>query len=553
MKWGNALLSAVLTVTALSAVTAQAIPTRNEIYRSDRLKVAVFKDSLDPEIFWYIPPIKLLEEQGKVVHYKRVKGDSAQYYFYVVPYMNDDLIELLAGELPGLQTRTQLKPIVARQFGIQVKQFNAVSMGDQITDYQYLNHPQLVKVSLSASDAEEFEFFLNNKPGIQANVLFNYETERMDKYTTIEVSYREVYNALNIGGTGKYKFTKAEISQSIEDYVSKKYYHIKSKGDLPIPEIVNRAIEECFTPSKKTTRDSYRRNDRFRDDPFFIDINFTENPEVAASVEEQLELLAAIDGNWNPEPGEEEKRNPPAGSSGRDTSRGPDRNRDRDRLPWEDDDDDYRPSRRPSGPSGGRDSMELVFTFKKEKANNDKAFFYKHEHYVDSSEMTAIPTYLSLLPSSVSTKVKVTPLGKRDFVVEATNSKTKALSTGIQVKADEQYVITAAFALASRSYYMNYRLNWYRWDPDWASPDEDLYYRVGTGPWNKVNGRAVIKTEGIYKGELQFYLDREKIWKKIPSKYKDSKMLGLVPEIFEYRYTYPQFNVVVTGRKVDLN
>lgn len=556
-QWGKLLLAGfigLLSWGVIGAPAAQAIPTRNELYRSDRLKVAVFKDSQDADIFWYLPPIRLLEDQGKIVNYKRVKGDSVSYYFYVVPYMTDDLIDLLAGELPGLQTKTQLKPIVARQFGIQVKQFNAVSMGEQITDYQYLNSPQLVKVTLPAGDAEEFEFFLNNKPGIQANVLFHYETERMSKYLTIELTYREVYNAMNIGGTGKYRFTKAEISNNIENYVSKKYFNIKGKGDLPIPEIVNKAIEECFTPYKKQQENANKpRRSGMRDWEDWL-IEEKHNPQAADELASQekiasdLEFVAVspLDDGWDPD-----TRGDGNSSETSKTKH--------ERLPWEEDDDtDSAPTRRKpntnSNSNGsGNSNVEIQFTFKKENANSDKAFFYKQEQFVDSSEITAIPTYLSLMPSSASTKVKVTPTVKKDIVVEAVSSKVKPFGSGIQIKQGEQYVITAAFALAARSVYYDGDLNWIRWQSTWPSTDEDLYYRVGSGPWNKVNGRAVIKTEGIYHGELQFYIDREKIWSKIPSKYKDSKMLGLVPQIFKYQYTYPQYNVIVNGRKIDLN
>jgi hypothetical protein len=132
---------------------AFAEPTRDEAYRSDRLHIVIYKDSTDANTYWYLPPLKLYEEQGKVIFYKRPTPnapDKTSYYFYVVPYMTDDLMEMLAGEVPNLQDRSQLKPVIARQFGIQVKQFNTAAMGDKITDYQYLNQPQLIKFDLEA-------------------------------------------------------------------------------------------------------------------------------------------------------------------------------------------------------------------------------------------------------------------------------------------------------------------------------------------------------------------------------------------------------------------
>lgn len=509
---------AVVLVWVVGVNAAHAVPTRNEVYRSDRLNITVFKDSLDPEVFWYIPPVKLYEEDGKVVFYKKTKNETTNYFFYILPYMNDDLAQLLAGEIPGIQNRTQLKPVVAQQFGIQIKQFNTVAMGDQITDYQYLNQPHIIKISLPTSEVEEFEFFLNNKPGIQANVLVRYETEKMAKYVVIEVSCRDIYNALNIGGTGKYSFAKADISQSIEEFTTTKYYNVKSKGDLAIPEIVNKSIEECFTPFKRP--EPAKRTQLALNSP----------PEAMEEFERQVELLGSIEFYGMADD--------------------PDMPMPFPRRPGRLDDEP-----RPTGTDkpASKDKVSLDFTFKKEKMNSEKAFFYRHENFVDSTETKAMQAYLSVLSPGGTTQVSVTPIVKKKLVVEATHSQSKAHSTGIMVGPDEQYIINAVFALSAQSYYESYERHWYRWDAKWGNADEELYYRVGDGPWNKVNGRAVIKTDGLYKGELEFFLDRKKIWGKIDSDFRDTKWFGLVPAIFEYSWTFPQFNVVVTGRKLKLN
>ena len=525
---GLALVAAVVGVGITHS--AHAMPTRNEVYRSDRLNITVYKDSQDAEVFWYVPPVKLYEEGGKVVYYKKAKGDTLNYFFYIMPYMTEEIVQLLAGEIPGIQNRTQLKPVVAQQFGIQIKQFNTVAMGDPVSDYQYLNQPYLVKIALPAADADEFEFFLNNKPGVQANVLVRYEAEKMAKYVLIEVSCRDIYNALNIGGTGRYSFAKAEISQSVEEYTSNKYYNVKSKGDLQIPEIVNKSIEECFTPFKKA--DPTKRRDVNRYD--YLSGMASKVPNGNADLEKQLGLLSSIEfgtGTADDEPMPFPRR--PGTFPGRV-------------------DDEPRGPIRPSDESG-KNNVSLEFTFKKEKTNSEKAFFYKHENFVDTTETKVLQAYLSVVSAGGTTGASVTPLAKKDFVVEATNAQDKIRSTGIKVGRDEQYTITAVFALAARSYFRDYEKRWYRWDSKWGNVDEELYYRVGDGPWNKVNGRVLIKTDGIYKGELEFYLDRKKVWEKIDSSYKKPKAMGLIPAIFTYSNTFPQFNVVVTGRKLQLD
>ncbi|MEW6057373.1 MAG: hypothetical protein AB1540_12245, partial [Bdellovibrionota bacterium] len=164
-------------------------------------------------------------------------------------------------------------------------------------------------------------------------------------------------------------------------------------------------------------------------------------------------------------------------------------------------------------------------------------------------EIASIPVYLSVLPSAATASVEIAALPRREFVVEDKHTQVTPLKTGIQIQDNEQYIINAVFAYSGKSPYQK-EPNWYRWSSDWPNVDEDLYFRVGTGPWNKVNGRAILKTEDLDKGELQLFLDRKRIWEKIPPKFKDPKMLGLLPAIFKYRDLHPQFNVVITGRKV---
>ncbi|MEW6058301.1 MAG: hypothetical protein AB1540_16995, partial [Bdellovibrionota bacterium] len=358
---------------SLFAFDAFAVPTRDELYRSDRLKVVVFKDSQDASIFWYLPPIKLYENEGKVVYYKRAKGKKVNFYFYILPYMTDDLTHLLSGEIPGLQNRSQLKPVIAKQFGIQVKQFDVVSPGDQLTDFHYLNQPQMIQVSVPESDAEEFEFFINNKPGIQANILFHYESERMDKYLNIELSHKEVYNAMNIGATGRYRFTAAEIESGITSYLSKKYFNIKSKGDLSIPDVIKKVITECFTPyekGKKKKDDGYWGDwddDEYDDDEGDDDDGLFQSGQVStAKVEARnnRELLESLEVNASElvEAGRDFGSNMLDGD-GED----------------EQQDDDF------GEPSGKRKKpkvpVSVEFTFKKDLANSDKKFVYQQQHF----------------------------------------------------------------------------------------------------------------------------------------------------------------------------
>ncbi|MBI3542029.1 MAG: hypothetical protein HY075_01960 [Deltaproteobacteria bacterium] len=534
-----------LLVAGSLATSAFAVPGHEEAYRSDRLGVVIYKDGGDPNVFWYLPPLKLYEADGKIVSYRRPKGTKVDYYFYIVPYMTNDLVDLLAGEVPNLQNKSQLRPVIAQQFGIQVKQFDTAAMGEKITDFHYVNQPQLIKFSLEAGSAEDFDFFIQNKPGIQANVLFTFQAEHEDKYLKIELSYKEVYDAMNIGATGKYSFAKAEIAYKIENYISKKYFNVKSKGDIPIPDIVNKVIEECFTPYQKQKEQQNKKKPSWEDWLVSPDAP----AEAHAEWEKQADALALVEDHasigpsgWDPGSDDWGKPAGPSGSSGASGSSGSSGSS----GGW-----GSGTGSKPGSGLGGAGDVSIEFTFKKELANSEKAFYYSQQHYVDASETASLPVYLSLMPSAKTSSTKVTPLTKHTLVVESTNANVnKALTTGINVQPDEQYIINAAFTFSARSAY-DQSLKWYRWQSAWPSIDEDLYYRVGNSPWNKVGGRAIVKTDSIYHGELQFYLDREHIWSKIPADYKDSKMLGFVPAIFTFKNTFPQYNVVVTGRKVE--
>src|SRR5690242_4396818 len=115
LRWSNWGVGVTAVATMLGAAVAQAgLPTSDEVYRSDRLKMIVFKDS-QPEsnVLWYLPPIKLYEENGKVVFTRREKGGKIDFYFHVQPYMTEGLVEMLAGEIPRLTNRAQLKPVKA--------------------------------------------------------------------------------------------------------------------------------------------------------------------------------------------------------------------------------------------------------------------------------------------------------------------------------------------------------------------------------------------------------------------------------------------------------
>lgn len=538
------------------SIAFASIPSRKEVYRSSALNTVVYKDTSEEGVYWYIPPMKLLQDKGKVIFYKRDKGDRADFYFYVVPYMSQDLVEFLTYEIPGLVDATNLRPVTARQFGIQVKNYNIAGLGEKMTDreatdQQYLNTPHEVKISVQKSEIEDFEFFLENKPGIPATALISFDSEREDKFLEIKLTHKEIYDAMKAGGSGKLYFTKAEIEKNVTDYVTSKYFEMKSKGDLPMSEIVTKVIAECFTPTKKPSTFDLTF-DLYASAPYSELAKLSIEDQAKYSNEWMKRAVLAMqirepdtyEGNFLEGSGAPDEiilprpiPKPPIGTPTTVPS-GP--GLPTPTLPT--------PST-PSGSPGSGANAQAEFKFKKDLATSESQFYYHQSHFVDTHETVLVPFFLSTVPSVEDASVKVVMLPKQEILVDEKNSSNSTVkSTSVMVSKGEQYVISANMAITAESSYKDGLRN-YRWDSTWPSTDGDLYYRVGAGPWTPVNRRALIKSEGLFKGELQFYLDREKIWSRVPSDYRTADIFGLVPPIFTYQKFYPRYYVTVTGRK----
>jgi hypothetical protein len=535
-----------LALLVLFAQTAWSAPSDEVIYESDSLKTKVYKDAHDPNVFWYIPPVKLLQkDDGSVVYYKRSKDGMNQYYFYLVPYMNDELVKFLANEIPGILNKSQLRPVVATQFAIQVPDYQALFKSDEVTDYYYLNTPHLIKINLSEHDAEDFEFFLSNIPGVKANIVFTFQSEKQDKWLTLSLTYEEVYKALGAlaGGdfNGKNTFTKAQIERAIRNYLANKSLDVRGKGDLQIPEIVNKVIAECFVPvglpSKNQQDDGGSGNPQ---NPYPFPPN---NPNKPTPPNQG-------GGNHPCDPSDPNCSSPnPMGSNG---GINPNWN-----LLYSGLEEPPQDPTNPPEPTPQGKKVELRFQFKMELANSKQNFLYKDVRYTDTVSVVSVPSFLTIDSLAVkSYKPQVLSLGKKGFIVRKEHTKLNPLHTGIIVGPNEQYIIDADFAIAARSTYTDGKILWFKKDVAKASVNTNLYYKVGDSPWipldteDKIDGRAVIKADIVEKGELLFAMAPEQIFKKIDSRYTKSKF-GIYSPIMTYSETYPQFNISVLGRKFD--
>src|SRR6478736_2549241 len=94
----------ILASLTLSSLAAHAMPTSQEVYRNDDLRVVFYKDSNDPGVVWYLPMLKLYtDDKGQTKARKRKRADGKfDYTFYIVPYIPSDVLDYVASELPAV-------------------------------------------------------------------------------------------------------------------------------------------------------------------------------------------------------------------------------------------------------------------------------------------------------------------------------------------------------------------------------------------------------------------------------------------------------------------
>lgn len=534
---------------------AKADPSREEAYRNDDLRIVVYKDGRDATKYWYLPPLRWLKRDGQLVWYKRPRDGRMDYFFYVVPYITDDLLAYIASELPNVSSQSQLQPLILKRLGIRVPQLDLQVLGTEASDFHYINSPQLMRLTLDPAKAEEFEFFMQNDPGLAAQVFFFYQAERVDRYIDMELSCHDVYESVRFGVQGRYQFLRGEIEDRMFEYITNKYLHIRSKGDIPMPDILNRAIAECFIPMQPP-RFAAVRDEVFKDraEPAaegsetwnafleqFALYRSLVHP-VQARLEEKQISNPTIPG-VRPVPGSPSPGVPGPvvpgpvvpgpinpGIPGRPPGSGPG-------IPGN-----------PGTPGSGDG---VLFSFREDMANVTRSFFFSREQVSNSEELSAVPMTLSFTNDGAPpTDVVSTPYPSREFVVAHTNDANAPLVTGIQVRPGDQLLITSSFSVYVESAYGESRRQRIRFDSAWGNPDEQLFYRVGTGPWTAVNGRALIRTDSITGGSLELYQDRSRIWEMFPREMRRGRFL--LPAVLQYRTTYPQFDVTVTGRHVSV-
>lgn len=166
----------------------------------------------------------------------------------------------------------------------------------------------------------------------------------------------------------------------------------------------------------------------------------------------------------------------------------------------------------------------------------------------DKQQIYVLPGYLRSTEQKAE-KVTIVALQNKTVRVKPENGMAAPFKTGIMVKPNEQWSLNAAFLFIARST-RGWSTKTYDWDSRWKKPDGDLYFRVGSGHWTPVFGRALIESDVIGGGELQFYIDRSSIYNKLPTSHTKSSLGGLIPALFTESTFMPEFSVELSGRRI---
>lgn len=497
--------------------------------------------------------MNLMTVDGKANVLKRTKKDkSVQFSFMIKPEFTENDKKILTAQIPGLRSQQQLKPVIAKRFGIQVPAYNVTLLSDETaTNFDYINQEQLLRFNVPEDEAFDLADDLEVlRPGLPAKIFMAYDAEKTSAYATVKLTIDDVKKALGIRAGAEYKFIEPEIRSRVADFISNRSLDIKVKGEVPhIADIVSAVTSACFAKTSEQYLDDDldgkpRRRRVIRDDSGDDDTDFDRTRHRRRNPDFPDDDIPPADGSsTSDQPGSSTSPNSSSMQS------------------LADDLKFYRskPVKNSSSiPRGGQfqsngvNDLLVWLRFAPEKETCKGQIYYNHEAVADSKEIAIYNTFLTTHQAPPGEKPQtVTKLGTKVFRVESSTSTAKPYQTGIFVGPNDRWTLNSAFEFYG---IINYGFSTpkkerYRWESEWASPDSDLYYRIGDGPWTPVNGRTVA--DSIDEGELQFYVDRAKLWSKLPlEKYRKGTLGGIGAPLFYYKNFFPEFVVTVTGKQI---
>lgn len=546
---------------ALSLSSAFAVPSDKEAWRSDAHGIIVYRDAVDNDTYWFVPKIRFEARENKTILRSKVLANGkTEYTVRIIPYFSKDLKELVAQNISNIRQESQLKPVIAKTIGISLPDFGFTFASAAVTNFQYLESPRLLKFSLDAEEAATFNELYQDEMGVNVDFSIAYDGMMTDKFYNIEVSCKDMSKTLETGfspevsTTANVPGTKVFLGADLETAFvrtlsnSTKGINIVSKGDLPgMQEMLRRVMNLCFEVAD-SKGSSYDDDYDSRYPTRYPTRTRTQTPAAEDDSDDRTTTRGTRGDTVTPGYVPRNQNFASAGMSNAYLMKAEKEAAEMEALHnsllLETDE--------PTDPLSGllpAADLKLRFKYKKKDTETDNQAVAKQVSLKDSTSVIVIPGYLASSQKSVE-KVITQSLATKKFRVEAKNSASAPLSTGIIVKEGEQWTVNAAFVFNARTSYSLWNTKQYDWDSTWTKTDGDLYFRIGNGHWTPVNGRSIIESGVIGGGELQFYIDRSAIFNKIPEKLRKGGIL--YAPIFTVGALSPEYVVQISGRRISI-
>jgi hypothetical protein len=468
-------LCVVVVAEILSLGSALAVPSSTIAWSSQEYGVTVFRDELDTELYWFVPKIRFEEKNGKIaLRAKSLANGKVEYSPRIIPYFPDSLRDLVEQNLPNIRLQSQLRPVVAKNIGVSLPDFDFRTTSATVTSYEYLDVPRLVRFQLDPEEAKFFDELYSDPLGVTVEFTVSYDGVTTDKFYTIDVSCKEMKRSLEFGtkkGTG----VGAQVSEGVHlgvelesafKNVVQNYnggVDIISKGDTEgMAEILTRVMDVCFEPAAidyGNGRDDDYEPDGADDSGLLTKVKLKARFKFKSSVENSDEAVAVKNVTM-------------------------------------------------------KDSVSTAVVIgtlsqfaKVEEKIKTKVF--DQRSIVLNSTATAVTPFKTGIQIRAGEQYTI----NAEYRLLTPVAKTRPVNTGG----------------ASKPYPLDSFLGRF---------DEHLYFRIGSGKWKSVNRHLLIASDvASGGGELQFYIDSAAISGKISEKSKNSGWGGAKRIVIEPEYT----------------
>jgi hypothetical protein len=221
--------------------------------------------------------------------------------------------------------------------------------------------------------------------------------------------------------------------------------------------------------------------------------------------------------------------------------------------------------------------IKFIFKFKSDVTKNNKTAFVSAldlETTLAKHELAVVIKSENEDRSSEK-KVTVTDIGSRKFKAGQGAKSFQPLQSGLRVNKGDQIRIAATFSPATvpvvRPYLMGpvtyaiaasqMKAKPFVWKAEYKAdekeyrleqPEDALYYRVGMSPWRSVGKYTVIPIDVLDGGEVQFYVDKEAIYRQLPSKKRTSYLWGAWQASIPYENFLPNFEIEISGKRYEI-